>query len=249
MTADLKRIVICGATSEIAMQTASLLANSEACFHLIARNQQKLSTFASDLLLRTGARVSTQTADLCDTASHRQLVATSVEHLGKIDLVLIAHGILGNQLEAQVDFESAHRILHTNFVCTVSLLTAFGALLEKQRSGTLAVISSVAGDRGRKSNYVYGASKGGLDVFLQGLRNRLFSSGVHVLTIKPGIVATPMTAHIGKGALVADSANVARDIVRALRRRSDVAYVPKFWRVIMAVIRGIPESVFKRLNF
>jgi short-subunit dehydrogenase len=116
------------------------------------------------------------------------------------------------------------------------------------RQGTLAVISSVAGDRGRRSNYVYGASKGALSIFLDGVRSRLDRAGVQVLTIKPGFVATPMTSHLEQGPLFAQPAQVAKGIVKAVERRRDVVYLPAFWAVIMLVIRLVPRPLFKKLN-
>jgi decaprenylphospho-beta-D-erythro-pentofuranosid-2-ulose 2-reductase len=156
--------------------------------------------------------------------------------------------VLGNQQDAEADFEVAAAILHTNFMATVSLLTWLANYFQAQRAGSLVVISSVAGDRGRKSNYVYGASKGALNIFLDGLRNRIDRDGVHVLTVKPGFVATPMTAHLPQNALFASPQQVAQGIVRAVRRRRDIAYVPWFWRWIMLLICAIPGRLFKKMN-
>ena len=156
--------------------------------------------------------------------------------------------MLGDQHAAEADFEVAAAILHTNFISTVSLLTWLGNYFQAQRGGTLAVISSVAGDRGRKSNYVYGASKGALNVFLEGLRNRIDRDGVHVLTIKPGFVATPMTAHVPHNALFASPDQIARGILKAIERRRDVAYLPWFWFWIMLLVRAIPSRFFKKMN-
>lgn len=242
-----QNIVILGATSAIAMATAKQLARDNTSFFLVARDADKLAPFAADLQIRTRARVSTLASDLADTTTHAEILRRSLD-LGRIDLVLVAYGILGDQAAAEKDFATANQILHTNFISTVSLLTVFANTLEQQKSGTIAVISSVAGDRGRQSNYIYGASKGALDVFLQGLRNRLFRSGVRVLTIKPGFVATPMTAHVPQNKLFATPDAVARVIVRAVASGKDVVYAPGFWRLIMAVIRRIPEPVFKRLK-
>ena len=142
----------------------------------------------------------------------------------------------------------AAAILQTNFISTVSLLTWLGNYFQEQHAGTLAVVSSVAGDRGRKSNYVYGASKGALNVFLDGLRNRIDRDGVQVLTIKPGFVATPMTAHVPQNALFASPDQVARGILKAIERGRDVAYVPGFWMFVMLLIRAIPGRIFKKMN-
>jgi short-subunit dehydrogenase len=186
--------------------------------------------------------------DLDNTSAHAEMLATAAERLGRIDLALIAHGVLGDQHAAEANFDIAAAILHTNFTSTVSLLTWLGNYLQAQRGGTLAVISSVAGDRGRKSNYVYGASKGALNIFLEGLRNRIDRDGVQVLTIKPGFVATPMTAHVPQNALFASPDQVAHGILRAIERRRDVVYVPWFWAGIMLLVRAIPGFRFKKMN-
>jgi short-subunit dehydrogenase len=140
--------------------------------------------------------------------------------------------------------------LHVNFVSASAILTLFGADLERRHTGCLAAITSVAGDRGRRSNYVYGSAKGALSLFLQGLRSRLHPAGVRVITIKPGPVQTPMTDHLPNAARFADPEQVGRDIVHALQRRSpDVLYTPKIWRYVMAAVQQIPETIFKRLSF
>ena len=168
--------------------------------------------------------------------------------MGELDTVLIAHGLLGDQRASERDFKLAEQAYKTNFLSVVSMLTPISAYFEVQRRGTIAVISSVAGERGRQSNFIYGSAKAGLSVYLAGLRNRLYPSGVTVLTIKPGFVDTPMTAHLRKTALFASPEKVAREISRAIERRRSVLYSPAIWFWIMAVIRLIPEPVFKRLK-
>ncbi len=237
-----------GATSSIAIATMRRLAARNIHFMLVARNSNRLTAVAQDLLTRGAATVDTWVMDLDDTAAQPEMLAIAVERLGKIDLALIAHGVLGDQQAAEADFEIAAAILHTNFISTVSLLTWLGNYFQAQHGGTLAVVSSVAGDRGRKSNYVYGASKGALNVFLEGLRNRIDRDGVQVLTIKPGFVSTPMTAHVPHNALFATPDQVARGILKAVERGRDVAYVPWFWAWIMLLVRVIPGSRFKKMN-
>src|ERR1700722_6241636 len=217
-------------------------------FMLVARNSNRLTAVAQDLLTRGASTVDTWAMDLDDTAAHPEMLAIAAERLGKIDMALIAHGVLGDQHAAEADFEIAAAVLHTNFISTVSLLTWLGNYFQAQRGGTLAVISSVAGDRGRKSNYVYGASKGALNVFLAGLRNRIDRDGVHVLTIKPGFVATPMTARAPHNGLFASPDQIARGILKAIERRRDVAYLPWFWFWIMLLVRAIPNRLFKKMN-
>jgi decaprenylphospho-beta-D-erythro-pentofuranosid-2-ulose 2-reductase len=243
-----RRILVIGATSAIASAVCRELVAPDARFFLVARNSAKLDAVRQDLLTRGAANVSTFVLDLDDISAHERMLADAESDLGEIDLALIAHGILGDQQQAQASFSAARAILHTNFISTASLITLLAIYFENARRGTLAVISSVAGDRGRKSNYVYGASKGALNIFLDGLRNRIDRSGAHVLTIRPGFVSTPMTAHLEQGALFASPTRVAKAIVRAIAARKDVVYVPGFWRPIMFVIRSIPEAIFKRLN-
>jgi short-subunit dehydrogenase len=165
-----------------------------------------------------------------------------------MDIAYLAHGILGDQVEAERDFNTAAQILHTNLTAPVSLLTWLANFCVQRHAGVLAVISSVAGDRGRKSNYVYGSSKAGLSAFLGGLRNRVDREGVTVLTIKPGPVKTAMTAGMPKSEKFADVDTVAESIVSAINKRKDVLYVPFQWQPIMFIIRNIPEGIFKKLN-
>lgn len=215
---------------------------------LVARNPRKLTAVAQDLLTRGAPAVDTWVLDLDDTAAHAEMLAAAAERLGEIDLALIAHGVLGDQAAAEADFDTAAAILHTNFISTVSLCTWLANYFQAKGKGTLAVISSVAGDRGRKSNYIYGASKGALNIFLDGLRNRIDRDGVQVLTIKPGFVATPMTAHLPQNGLFASPGRIAKGIMSALKRRKDVVYIPWFWGGIMLVIRLVPGRLFKKMN-
>jgi short-subunit dehydrogenase len=242
------RILVLGATSAIASGVMRPLAEQRACFYLVARSQQKLTAVASDLLTRGASAVFARIMDLDDTAAHEAMLTEAVEKLETIDLALLAHGILGDQEHDQANYAATEAILRTNFLSAVSLITWLANYFESTHQGTLAVIPSVAGDRGRKSNYIYGASKGALNIFLEGVRNRSDRSGVHVLTIKPGFVATPMTAHLPQNALFAHPSAVGRGILKAIEKRKDVAYVPPIWALIMLIIRSIPNSIFKKLN-
>jgi short-subunit dehydrogenase len=243
-----RRVLALGATSAIAEATLRLMAEQGASFFLVARNAAKLAAVSADLLTRGAGAVGGQVADLDDTAGHPALLSRAVATLGGIDVALVAHGVLGDQPEAERDYGAAEAVLRTNFLSAVSLVTWLANYFETERRGTIAVISSVAGDRGRRSNYVYGASKGGLNVFLDGVRNRIDRAGVQVLTIKPGFVATPMTAHLRQNALFAQPSAVAGCILRAIDRRRDVAYAPPFWGLIMLVVRSVPRRIFKKLN-
>lgn len=241
-------VLALGATSAIAEATLRLFAARGARFFLVARNADKLNAVAADLRTRGAVSVATFVMDLDDTAAHPAMLAAAAENLGTIELALLAHGVLGDQSRAEASYPVAEAILGTNFMAPVSLITWLANYFEASHQGTLAVISSVAGDRGRKSNYVYGASKGALNVFLDGVRNRIDRSGVQVLTIKPGFVSTPMTAHLPPSPLFAQPSAVARGIVKAIEKRKDVVYVPAFWALIMLIIRTIPGRIFKKLN-
>lgn len=242
------KMLIVGATSAIAHETAKLFAKDGADFFLVARSPEKLITVQGDLLVRGAKSAEIYALDLRELDKHQQMIEAAIEALGELDMVLIAHGTLGDQRLSQESVEKALEEFTTNFTSALSLLTILANYFEPRKRGCIAVISSVAGDRGRKSNYVYGASKGALSVFLQGLRGRLASSGVQVVTIKPGFVDTPMTAALRKGLLFASPRAVGKGIYDAMRKGKDVVYLPWFWRPIMLIVRCIPERVFKRLS-
>jgi short-subunit dehydrogenase len=244
----MRKFLIFGATSAIARNTARLYARDGDRLFLAGRNAEKIQAVARDLLVRGAGKADYFTADLDDIDLHETVIRKAVESLGGLDTVLIAFGTLSDQKACEQDYRLAEREIRTNFLSVVSLLTSIANLFERQGGGSIAVISSVAGDRARRSNYVYGTAKGAVSLFLQGLRNRLHHKGVHVLTVKPGFVDTPMTAHLRKNALFARPEDVARGIYRAMAEKKDVVYLPGYWRFIMAVVRHIPESGFKRLG-
>jgi short-subunit dehydrogenase len=244
----MKKVLVLGATSAIAQATVRLLAARGAALYLVGRNTERLEAVAKDARTRGATKVESEALDLDDLTQHEALVERAATALGGLDGALIAHGILGDQKVAERSFGETEKVLRTNFLSAVSLLTPLANRFEAQKAGTLVVISSVAGDRGRQSNYVYGASKGALSVFLQGLRNRLARSGVAVVTVKPGFVDTPMTADLKKNALFASPETVARGMLRAADKGRDEVYLPGFWRLIMFIIRSIPEGVFKRMK-
>jgi len=241
------KILVIGATSSIAQQIARLLCKEAVEIHLLGRDQVKLNDIAADLQVR-GAKVSVHAIDLNDLAVHQKIINESIELLGGLDLVLLAYGTLPDQPRCEQDTALATREITTNFLSAQSLLSILANHMEAQGSGSIAVISSVAGDRGRKSNYIYGSAKAGLTVYLQGLRNRLAKKNVHVLTIKPGFVDTPMTRDFKKGLLWVGPDKVARDIVRAISKKRDVLYTPWYWQWIMLIIKLIPERIFKKMN-
>lgn len=242
------KILVLGATSAIAHETIRHFAADGADLFLVGRNQQKLESIQNDLQVRGAKRVQVHAFDLNLIPEHPALIEKAIQSLGGLDAVLMAHGTLGNQQESQASVEVTLQELTTNFLSAVSLLTLIANHMEAQRRGAIAVISSVAGDRGRGSNYVYGTAMAGKTAFLQGLRNRMAKCGVSVLTVKPGFVDTPMTADIPKNALFADPADVGKTIYNAMKAGKDEIYVPFFWRYIMGIITSIPEFIFKRLS-
>ena len=233
-----KRYLVLGATSGIAEATCRIWAAEGANIFLVGRSTEKVEAVAADLRVRGAAYV-----DTADLLSH------AITSLGGLDVAYLAFGILGEQPRAEQDSSHAEAILHTNLTAPVSMLTWLANFCVKQGHGTLAVLSSVAGDRGRKSNYVYGASKAGLTAFVDGLRNRVDREGVCVLTIKPGPVRTSMTVGMPKQEKFADPAKVAKTIAdRIASGKSGILYVPGIWWPIMAVIKAVPDTIFKKLN-
>ncbi len=241
-------VLIIGATSAIAKATARLYAENRDSLFLVARDKDKLDLLANDLTARGAAQVATAILDVSDFAQHEAAISAVCEQLGTLDVVLIAHGTLPDQQQCQQDAGVTIDQVNLNGLSTLSLLTLLANQFERQGHGTIAVISSVAGDRGRQSNYVYGSAKALVSVFLQGLRNRLSKKGVNVLDIKPGFVDTPMTAAFPKGALWAKPEAVANDIKAAIDKGRHTLYTPFFWRYIMLIIRHIPEFIFRRLS-
>jgi decaprenylphospho-beta-D-erythro-pentofuranosid-2-ulose 2-reductase len=249
-TPGMKKIIILGATSGMAMEIERQLARQGYELILVARSSQRLAEMQADLLIRGAKQVLTYPADLSSIQQHAGVFDFTRRTLPDFDTVLLAYGSMRNQKESEMSVDSLLEELQVNFVSAAAILTLFAAELERRRTGCVAVITSVAGDRGRRSNYVYGSAKGALSLFLQGLRSRLHPSGVRVITIKPGPVQTPMTDHLPNAARFADPELVASDIVCALERRSpDILYTPKVWRYIMTAVQQIPESIFKRLSF
>lgn len=242
------RVLIVGATSAIARAVARRFAARQADFVLVGRQRERLEAVAADLRTRGAGRIESLVLDASDPASHDQLVSSAQAALGGLDVALIAHGTLPDQQRCNASAAEALDALRVNGTSVISLLARLAPVFESQGSGTIAAISSVAGDRGRQSNYAYGAAKAMVSVFMQGLRNRLAGQGVQVLTVKPGLVDTPMTASFRKGLLWSTPNRVGADIVRAIDRRKDVLYTPWFWRFAMMVIRAIPEPIFKRLK-
>ncbi len=243
-----KQVLVFGATSAIAAEVSVLYAARAERLHLVARNADKLAEVARRCS-GACATVTVQLADFGQLEANAATVQKAIATLGKVDLVLIAHGDLGDQLASERGFEQAEHTLRVNFSSVVSLLIPLANHLEVTRQGRIGVITSVAGDRGRPRNYTYGAAKGALNVYLQGLRTRLHAAGVAVTTLKLGPVDTPMTRDHAKHALFGQPQSVARSIVRALDACVPEVYVPSFWAVVMPLVRNTPEWLFQRLPF
>lgn len=241
------RVLIFGATSAIAAEVARLYAGRGGRLYLVGRNPDKLARLTDQLgPAVAGARA----ADLDNTAIAADLVAGGVAALGgAVDVALIAQGLLGDQLATEREYEEAEAVIRTNFLSVVALLIPLANQLEAQGQGAIAVCSSVAGERGRPRNFTYGAAKGALNVYLQGLRTRVGPRGVGVHTLKIGPVDTPMTVDHRKTLIFARAADVAAGVVAAIDRGQDEAFLPWFWRPIMAVVRALPEPVLRRVPF
>jgi decaprenylphospho-beta-D-erythro-pentofuranosid-2-ulose 2-reductase len=244
----MKRILIVGATSAIAEHCARIWATRGAKLFLVARNEEKIQSIAADLKVRGATKIDTYCTTLNNMDQHNELLDAADEALNDIDIVLIAHGTLSNQKSCEQSVKETLSEIQTNALSTISLLTLLANRFEEKKSGTICVISSVAGERGKASNYIYGSAKAMVTVFTSGLRQRLHKSNVTIVTIKPGFVDTPMTAEFKKGLLWAKPNLVAAKIIRAIDKKKAEVYVPKFWCLVVIVIKVIPEQIFKKLK-
>ncbi len=239
-------ILILGASSGIAAACAHKYASKGYTVWLAGRNRSLLQTQASDLAIRYKVQANVLFFDAVDYESHK----TFVDSLSFVpDVVLLAFGYLGDQDLAEKDWQEAERIISSNYTGAVSIVNRLAVLLEKNNKGVIAGISSVAGLRGKKNNYIYGSAKAGFTTYLSGLRNKLAKTGVHVLTILPGFVDTKMTEGMKLSKpLTAQPEAVADDIYEAISRRKNVIYTKSLWRYIMFVISNIPEPIYKKLS-
>lgn len=243
----MEHVVIFGATSAIAAEVAKIHAARGDRLHLVGRNEGKLVAASSAC---GSENVTVQVADFSELEGNEAVVLEALTALrGRVDAALIAHGDLGDQLASERSFRDAEHTLRVNFTSVVSLLIPLANHMEAAKKGRIGVITSVAGDRGRPRNYTYGAAKGALNIYLQGLRTRLYAASVSVTTLKLGPVDTPMTRDHKKHALFGAPPAVARDIVQAMEARTPEAYVPSFWRAIMPVVKNTPEALFQKLPF
>jgi len=244
------RILVLGATSAIAEHWCRLRASAGDALLLVARDGEKLAAIADDLKARGAPDVQTATEDLADTAEADIRFARWGEQLGGIDTVFLAYGILGDQKDAQSDTAALTDGLQANFTSAVVWCELAARTFEAAGAGTLVAISSVAGDRGRRTNYAYGAAKAGLSTYLEGMAHRFAGTSVTVICVKPGFVATPMTAHIDgrDGPLWATPEQVAADIQKAIEKRKPVLYTRWFWFFVMLIIRNLPRPIFNKMN-
>ena len=235
------RIAIIGATAAISQATAIPFAEGQAEFFLVARDAAKLKAVAADLEARGASHVETFVIDLADVSRHAEIVFAA----GDVDVVLIAHGSLPDQQAIDRDPAAQLDAFHLNATSVISLAASFANVLESRKGGTLAVIGSVAGDRGRRSNYVYGAAKAAVHAWCDGARARLRAAGANLLLVKPGWVDTPMTRGMKKNPLFADARSVGRGIHDAIVAGEGTVYLPRFWRWISALVRMLPERLVK----
>ena len=242
-------IFIAGATSAIAQAWARVKAGQGASFYLVARDMDKLQAVKNDLLTRGARDVQLHTADLALPQDYDNLVAQVYAHWPQVDIALFAQGSMPEQRSLEKDVAAVRAMFELNAMSYMQPATLIGERMAAAGRGSVLLISSPAGDRGRQSNYFYGASKAAVTVFAGGLRNHLAKSGVQVMTIKPGFVDTPMTAAMDKsGPLWATTEQIAACIENGLSKKKDVIYAPWFWQYIMLVIRHIPEFIFKKLS-
>lgn len=236
-------VLLIGATSAIVLAAADRMAARGDRLYLVGRDPEKLAAAVARL---GGAVVGHESLDLLDASAHPAMLDRAWAALGRVDVALIGHGVLSDQLATERSAEEARRSLEVNLLSVVALLVPIANRMEEARTGTLAVITSVAGQRGRPRNYTYGSAKGALSVYLMGLRSRLWRSGVRVCDLRPGPVDTPMTVGHPRNPLFTTPEALAPAILRGLDRGRPVVWLPWYWGILMPVVRAIPEAVFQR---
>jgi decaprenylphospho-beta-D-erythro-pentofuranosid-2-ulose 2-reductase len=242
-------IFISGASSAMAQAFARRYAGKGASFYLLGRSLDKLEIVKQDLVARGAKSITTHAVDMGQLQNYDAIVKKAIGTLGAIDIALIAQGVMYKQEDLQQNPELLRNMYQVNVLSAIELLTPLANYFEQQKKGALLVISSVAGDRGRQSNYAYGATKAALSVFTDGLRNRLFRHGVTVVTVKPGFVDTPMTQDFDKGGpLWASPEKIAEDMDKTIAKGGAVLYTPWFWRYIMLIIKHVPDFIFKKMS-
>jgi len=241
------KILVIGGTSTIANSCCEIWAKDRNEIFLVARNQRELEKVGKNLEL-LGATIYSKAIDFDNHTNILELFDEVIAQLKSVDIILICFGLLPNQEECENDLNILSQEININAFATLTFANISAKILEQQGKGTLAIVSSVAGDRGRSSNYVYGSCKAMVSSFSSGLRQKFSNSNINVLTIKPGFVKTKMTENIDKNFLWVESSIVAKDITKAIRTKKSILYTPRFWRLIMLIIKIIPESLYKRLS-
>ena len=242
----MKNILILGAKSDVGMELAKKYASEGFNLYLASRKSNELEEIINDIKIRNNIEIINYEFDILDFFNHK----TFIENLPEFPIgVILCIGYLGDQYTAEGDLKETQKILNTNFIGPVSILNYLVNDFERKKDGFIVVLSSVAGDRGRLSNYIYGSSKGGLNQYLSGIRNRLFKSNVSVLTVKPGFIKSKMTAHLLlPNLLTSKPREVAEIIYKSVKKNKDEIYIKNRWRVLMIIIKLIPEKIFKRLK-
>lgn len=239
-------VLVLGARSDIAMAVAHRFAKEGYEIQLAARNAESLDANKADIALRYQVGVTLHEFDALDTGSHAAFV-DALPELPRIAVCVV--GYMGKQAESEKDVKAAAKVLRTNFEGPASILAELANRFEQRGFGTLVGISSVSGERGRATNYVYGSAKAGFSAFMSGLRNRMANRGVHVATVLPGYVLTRMTDDMNlPPKLTARSSEVADSVFNAVQQRRNIIYVKPIWRIIMTIIRNIPEQTFKKMK-
>ncbi|MDA8337345.1 MAG: SDR family oxidoreductase [Peptococcaceae bacterium] len=241
-------MLIVGGTSRVARFLAYRFAGEGAALYLAGRDRDELDRLAGDIAVRFAGPVHVGPFDLTRFDHHAAFLDRVLETMGWLDGVVLLAGCLGDQEKAAISPDAARYVIDVNYTGPVCLLTLLAAYFARRGSGFIVGVSSVAGDRGRRSNYVYGSAKGGLSLYLQGLRNRLHSSGVKVITVKPGFLDTGMTFGIRTLPFLLSPEKAAGGIHRSITTKRDVLYLPPVWLPVMLVIKAIPETIFKKLN-
>ncbi|MGD9900440.1 MAG: SDR family NAD(P)-dependent oxidoreductase [Calditrichaceae bacterium] len=239
--------IIFGATSGIGIAIGAELAKVNKELILVARDKDELKRVSGDLNVRYANINHSYCLDLFDSDRLQTSIKQIIDNHDSVDELYFLMGYMGEAAKARDDWDEREQILLSCYTNAVHVLSEFAEYFEKQRNGNMTIVSSVAGDRGRQSNYIYGSAKAGLTAFAGGLRNRLYKHNVHVVTVKPGFVDTAMTYGLPGIFLAASPETVAKIMIKAVRRKKNVLYVPGFWRYIMMIIKLIPERLFKRL--
>lgn len=242
-------VLILGSTSLIARASAAEFASRNHDVYFAGRNKDETEKIARDFQIRYKIKSYGVEFNATEYNSHKNFIKNIFSQITDLNCIIIAFGYLGKQEISQENFDEAQKVIDTNFTGVVSICERIAPYFISKSSGTIAVISSVAGDRGRQSNYIYGSSKAALTTYLSGLRSRLFRHNVHVLTVKPGFVDTPMTygMKIPK-LLLASPQKVGKNIYKAIIKKKDIVYTPFYWKWIMLIVKLIPEFIFKKLK-